>query len=269
MRDKENILRSSCMSCDCVEYQLKRTNRCGDCSCLVSRHRIIDELPGTYSNKKKEKKNGYWNWFAKEDSPLMDLNIFDGFLSIKGIESITLEKCQKQIAFGIVALIAITAVGLIAPSVPRKHSLFGLYFNTTISFFIVTIMALRSISLSRINSKKVILTVLMTLNLFMSLCYLILAFGMTSRLATRVKHIYVESARYIAWLVVYPTLSHLIGDFTTNTIDMKWTSRLVYLNVILMFLSHFAGLQIVGILCFFQVITFVMIMYKYDTLFSR
>lgn len=55
MRDKNNQVRASCQSCDCIEYRYDGQNRCAECRCLASRHILISEIPGMFDHRKGTK----------------------------------------------------------------------------------------------------------------------------------------------------------------------------------------------------------------------
>ena len=58
MRDQKNVLRSSCMSCDCVEYKIRNNNRCAQCNCFDTSHYKVDEMIGAFNTPPREMKKG-------------------------------------------------------------------------------------------------------------------------------------------------------------------------------------------------------------------
>lgn len=85
MRDKNNQIRTSCQSCDCLEFRFDGQNNCAYCNCLSTRHILISEVPHQPDIQEYQT-----DW-----------------LVIMGMESLTFKFLKKQISLGTLVLIVL------------------------------------------------------------------------------------------------------------------------------------------------------------------
>lgn len=109
----------------------------------------------------------------------------------------------------------------------------------------------------------------------MSFAYILQSFGLTPRITGRSEDLIVQSGRFISFLVIYPTLYHLVGDITTNMANMQWfheltrVSKTSYALFITMFLSHFADDDFLKYSTPLEFILIAIIGWKLNSLFTE
>ena len=154
MRDTKQILRSSCMSCDCEEFKLKSSsNQCSVCNCYATSHYKVDEIAGAFDIPHVEIKKGllkmfveseFWldllslgtttsSWFGRQKKrPTTSSSKHFQWYSINGVESITLTMTQQQIFLGVLGLAILVFTGILLPlrTGLALGSLFRLRFST-------------------------------------------------------------------------------------------------------------------------------------------
>jgi len=254
------------MSCDCQEYKSKNSARCGKCNCLATVHYKIEEIPGQFEYYFKKEKFTVRAWFpsfARDDEK-------DSiFFFVPGVHSLTLIKTQKQVLMGAIFLGILSAMCVLAPFQTGMYlgSLFSLRFNSSMTFLTAAFLSWRTYSITSLYSKKVTCAALVFLNMFCCAAYISLSLGIFPRLSTAAGYVTVEPARYIYWLVVLPTLSHLMGDITSNDAEMKWFSRIFYTQLIGMFLGCIYPQ--VGLFIGIEVVSFAILSYGLNTLFHK
>ncbi|KAJ3315033.1 hypothetical protein HDV04_004833 [Boothiomyces sp. JEL0838] len=226
MLDKSGILRSHCNICECTEYVPKSKYKCA-CNCINDSHKLADDIPGVFHKQTVVQSR-------------QDFDLDFKWLNIGGVVSVTWLKCQKQVAMGILGGLALAASSILTPSKLLLYfpKLFPLYFNTAIVFAITALIAYKTFQISLVKSKRVVSAILLTLNMFMVGIYVILAFGITPRIPGFSGLCYIEPARYLAWFVVLPVYTCLIGDVTTNESKMNINTKIIYGQYMSMFLAQ-------------------------------
>jgi hypothetical protein len=127
MRDKNNQIRTTCQSCDCLEYIFNGRTPCANCKCLATRHNVISDIPGNFYPKignlksKTEPKSGWLSYLFSPPSETCDWYTKDWLQKI-GIQSITFDYCKKQLGFGTMGIAFAICMSVFSPFTVGPYS---------------------------------------------------------------------------------------------------------------------------------------------------
>ncbi|KAL2915871.1 hypothetical protein HK105_204572 [Polyrhizophydium stewartii] len=242
MRDKDNRLRSSCTACDCPEYALRPgSSKCDDCSCSVTRHRVVEEfsMPGGFESRETARDQ---NRTAIEKTVRFaqqwKVPDIKEALGITDIESTTINVCQRQLLLWLPSLLVLV-FGNFLDHKRKSASLSRVYFTTAGVFLTSTFLAYTISWQSKRHAKRVLGAALVAMNGMLAVMYTLLWLDLLPTLpASEPGHV-VSPARFLTLMAYTPPLLHLMGDLTSHEGNIRAYAKLSYLQIIVMFLSSF------------------------------
>ncbi|KAI8905847.1 hypothetical protein EDD86DRAFT_210955 [Gorgonomyces haynaldii] len=224
-----------CTSCSgCLKYKQSLTsNRCAQCGCLAAQHRKIDPaiMPGYYNKGNRDVPSLHLSWIWSIFANPLDI------LHVKEVESVTLNEARQQFSHGQKGVFALSLAAFFSP-LPTGHPWIVLlvYSYACLTFLSGAFVAYRMHGFSVHLSKRVLGSVLFSLNCILGLTYILNALGCAPKLP-QTAHIPLEPMRYMAWLVVLPTMIQVAFDLTSNREENKWLSRLTLFSITSLFIG--------------------------------
>ncbi|KAJ3129974.1 hypothetical protein HK098_007240 [Nowakowskiella sp. JEL0407] len=222
MKDKEQNFRGGCNACTCPEYAfVSNSNKCEDCSCPVTRHKIVDA-------KKADAGAGGENWKGKIRGAQEGSRIGNSGALRFVVRSFY---CWATIVSGMVYA---QVTGAVKNSTSRfdRGVADHWYLYAASAFGIGIVFALLGYLGARNYERKALSAVLIGV--------LTIAFSSYILMFTRATPTWrgnrgglVDPIRYLEWLGTCPVLIFLIGEITKTKIDVWSTVLHDYLLILL------------------------------------